>query len=529
MGRIEPAGAKMLRHVASCCARELSPGEAIIYYRIEIIACGRQEQRFLRDRAKKMAILDELTEEIAVRFDLGPKARALVEELSALIAAEPEGTGGFLDKFRDAGLEAKVASWLEGRSPIALSVREVKMALGDEVVEDIAENAGVSEDFASGVLGYAIPKIIGPLMSGGAIPEAIAPAMLRSPGSAHTFSPPHAEDFAQGGERQIPPRGMKGGGQAAGLRLVVPGAALLITLGLLGYAISFGTAGDRATIQSASSEAQNTPVASRRTPSMLSYLGNESVAVSGTLANDADSAATAGSHKSALGADDINGNFAVTAGWIKNLSAAFDGYESQGSQALLAGYAFNVGRTIPHANRAWMIESLQSDRLPQIVVAVLTGADAANTEIASSTSQLDSRGNEPVRLPNQATFDFPIIKFPANSAKVPSSSLPLLRRIAEQIKQLPPGTVVQISGYTHGTGAPAANAELSQRRAGSVYRFLVHEGVGPAMLSAKGYGNSPSVASINGIMEGRSSKIVGEGDRQSYDRRVEFHVVQRPL
>jgi outer membrane protein OmpA-like peptidoglycan-associated protein len=60
-----------------------------------------------------------------------------------------------------------------------------------------------------------------------------------------------------------------------------------------------------------------------------------------------------------------------------------------------------------------------------------------------------------------------------------------------------------------------------------VYRVLVHEGVSPVMLSAKGYGDSLSVASINGITEGRSSKITDEGSRQHFDRRVEFRVVQQ--
>ena len=260
---------------------------------------------------------------------------------------------------------------------------------------------------------------------------------------------------------------------------------------------------------------------------MPSFLGNESGAVSGTLANDADSAATTGSHEFVIGADHIKGDFAVTAGWIKNLSEAFDGFRSQGSQALFAGNVFHVGGTIPHADRAWMIGSLQSAQLPQIVVAALTGGGAANLRTASSTSKLDSSGNESVRLSNLATLDFPIIIFPANSAKIPSRSLALLRRIAEQIKQLPPGTVVQLNGYTHGTRTAAADVELAQRRADSVYRVLVHEGVSPVMLSAKGYGSSPSVASINGIMEGRSSKITDEGSRQHFDRRVEFRVVQQ--
>src|ERR1019366_6297589 len=111
---------------------------------------------------------------------------------------------------------------------------------------------------------------------------------------------------------------------------------------------------------------------------------------------------------------------------------------------------------------------------------------------------------------------------PANSARVPSSSIPVLRRIAEQIKQLPPGTAVQLNGYTHGMRMSAAGVELSQRRAESVSEILIHEGVSPAALSAKGYGSASVAALTNGAMEGRSSTRT-----QRDDRRVEFRVVQQ--
>jgi len=52
----------------------------------------------------------------------------------------------------------------------------------------------------------------------------------------------------------------------------------------------------------------------------------------------------------------------------------------------------------------------------------------------------------------------------------------------------------------------------------------VREGVRPAMLRAKGYGSSPSLAGINGVTEGRSSKMTV---RPLGDRRVEFRVIQQ--
>ncbi len=99
---------------------------------------------------------------------------------------------------------------------------------------------------------------------------------------------------------------------------------------------------------------------------------------------------------------------------------------------------------------------------------------------SSAASQSGSSGNESGRSLNQATVDFPTIIFPANSAKVPSSSIPVLRRIAEQIKQLPPGTVAQLNGYTYSKRTSAADMELSQRRADSVAHTYQQQSIGRA-------------------------------------------------
>jgi outer membrane protein OmpA-like peptidoglycan-associated protein len=67
--------------------------------------------------------------------------------------------------------------------------------------------------------------------------------------------------------------------------------------------------------------------------------------------------------------------------------------------------------------------------------------------------------------------------------------------------------------------------QLSQRRANAVRRGLVRAGVDPAMLSAKGYGSSDSLASKNGTVEGRSNSMME--DRRRNDRRVEFSIAQQ--
>ena len=122
-----------------------------------------------------MANFANLADEIAARFDLGPEADALLEYVLARIASEREGLDGFLKKFKNAGLEAEAEAWISGHATAPLSARQVKKALGAEVVKEVAKCLGVPQGFASKLLGYAIPKIIGLLTADGASIEA-APA-----------------------------------------------------------------------------------------------------------------------------------------------------------------------------------------------------------------------------------------------------------------------------------------------------------------------------------------------------------------
>jgi outer membrane protein OmpA-like peptidoglycan-associated protein/uncharacterized protein YidB (DUF937 family) len=385
-----------------------------------------------------MATFDKLIQEIGSRYCLGPKAYPLVQETLGLIKRQPGGIGGFVNRFKAAGFAVEVASWLGGPDPVPLSGQEVEQTLGSDVISGIANKIGLSQRFARTILGYAIPKIIVLRAQDGAIPSAI-----RASASSFLDSATPVEEITQPGAEQIRPSRTEHGGPAPVLGgLIIPGAALLITLGLLlGYFIG---AGDRGAIQSAPIVAQNAPVPS-----------------------------------------------------------------PPGSQALYEGDAVTVGGAIPDADRDRIMSSLKSPLGSQFAFATISGVSGKNQVCA----------------PNQSALKFPTIYFAANSADVLSSSNPLLRQAAGLIKQLPAGTLVEIRGYTHSIGSPTINMQLSQRRANAVRRALVHAGVDPAMLSAKGYGSSHSLASKNGTVEGRSNSMME--DRRRNDRHVEFGIAQQ--
>jgi outer membrane protein OmpA-like peptidoglycan-associated protein len=192
-------------------------------------------------------------------------------------------------------------------------------------------------------------------------------------------------------------------------------------------------------------------------------------------------------------------------------------------EALFEGNAASVGGAIPEADRDRIMSSLKSVLGPQFGFATIAGSSANETPTASSTLTSGLSVENPIGA-NQSTLNLPTIYFATNSAEVPSDTKVLLQQAAGLMKQLPAGTTVRISGHTDSIGTQAANMRLSQRRANAVRQVLVDAKVNPAMLSAKGYGSSHSLASKNGTKEGRSISTIEDHLRK--DRRVEFSVAQ---
>ena len=92
--------------------------------------------------------------------------------------------------------------------------------------------------------------------------------------------------------------------------------------------------------------------------------------------------------------------------------------------------------------------------------------------------------------------------FDVNSSTIRSGLLPELNRVAQIMKKYPQTTIL-VEGYTDSTGSEEYNLKLSERRAESVKRQLVHDGVQQSRITTQGYGQSNPVAS-NSTAEGRA-------------------------
>src|SRR5215469_11882432 len=120
-----------------------------------------------------MAILDSVIDDVGSRFGLGANAGPLLREVVQLITGSPGGISGFIDKFRSAGLGSQVATWLGRTDGAALTAPQVESALGGSVLGGIASRLGLGGSVVGTAIGYLLPKVIGQMTPGGAIPTSL--------------------------------------------------------------------------------------------------------------------------------------------------------------------------------------------------------------------------------------------------------------------------------------------------------------------------------------------------------------------
>ena len=118
-----------------------------------------------------MGAMDLLVNEVESRFGLsGGKATSLLGSILGLIQEQGGGLGGFLEKFRRAGLSDTVSSWLSGSSSNAISADTLQSVLGSQTLSNISARVGLPVSTAATALGFMIPKLVQTLAPGGAIP-----------------------------------------------------------------------------------------------------------------------------------------------------------------------------------------------------------------------------------------------------------------------------------------------------------------------------------------------------------------------
>jgi OOP family OmpA-OmpF porin len=120
-----------------------------------------------------------------------------------------------------------------------------------------------------------------------------------------------------------------------------------------------------------------------------------------------------------------------------------------------------------------------------------------------------------VGCPQKGSVTLEGVTFELNSAELTADSRPLLARVAADLAKYPK-LRIEVQGHTDGSGSDRYNMQLSQRRAAAVRDYLISQGVAPAQVEARGYGESMLIADDR-TAEGRAR-----------NRRVVLSVLENP-
>lgn len=121
-----------------------------------------------------MGILDQLAGKVmgatgAQQQDPVPQGN-LIGSVMGMI----DSAGGFpalLQKLKDSGLQDQVASWIGTGDNQPVSGDQIKQALGEDQIQQIAQQAGVAPEHASSGLAQLLPQVIDKLTPGGEVPN----------------------------------------------------------------------------------------------------------------------------------------------------------------------------------------------------------------------------------------------------------------------------------------------------------------------------------------------------------------------
>lgn len=186
-----------------------------------------------------MGALDSVLNDVGNQLGMSTNSSiSLLSGLLSTITQQEGGLGGFLDRFRRAGVGNAVSSWFSGEAK-SISPDTVENALGRDTIQNIASKAGLSFSAAATAIAYMLPRLVQKLAPGGAVPSRL-PADIMS----YVTGPTAA--FASGA-RQAVQTAEAAVRETSSLRYLWPFVALLGIVLLLGiWLLRRGTGFDAA-------------------------------------------------------------------------------------------------------------------------------------------------------------------------------------------------------------------------------------------------------------------------------------------
>lgn len=499
-------------------------------------------------------MFDSIIKEVQEKFNLGDKAASLLSSLLGLIANPASGGfGGFIGRFKEAGLGDLVESWITTGDNTPISNNQLESALGKDTIKEVAEQAGIDKTKATSALGFMTPRVVDELTPDGEIPDeesllsrvrgflsdfggAVGAAVLGGLGTAGAFASgaadrvdAAAESTVDAGKKVVGAVGDTAGaayGKVSGalsnvgdaldgdsdgdssstLKWLIP----LLLLGLL-IVLSFWFCSKSTptttvtnvtnTGSNVNKAVSNSNIVAKTVDSSFSLVAKDGkYTVSGVVPDQktldeikAKLTAELGEGIDFSGLKVEAGAKPFGTGWWDNFGKMLPSLKGwkDGSLAF-AGSAITTAAGLPQA-AIDQIKSLFGTgwTLPVSIAGAETATKQANEEALKELNEADSI-DEVIKALNVS-----IINFKSGSSEIPADAKPILEKAAAVLSKQSEGTIIEIGGYTDNKGKSEENKKLSQSRADSVKKALVALGVKEAMLKAVGYGDADPVGDNN--------------------------------
>jgi uncharacterized protein YidB (DUF937 family) len=103
----------------------------------------------------------------------GMNMGALAAALAPLVLKLIKGGGvqKLMDNAQANGLSAEAGSWVGTGANQQVSAEQMRGVVGEDVVQQVAREAGISEDEAAGVLAQVVPQVVDGLSPNGQLPS----------------------------------------------------------------------------------------------------------------------------------------------------------------------------------------------------------------------------------------------------------------------------------------------------------------------------------------------------------------------
>jgi len=117
-----------------------------------------------------MTVFDDVCGK-ALSSMFGNSSNPLAASVLQMINNQPGGLGALIQGFREKGLGEVVNSWISTGQNLPISADQIQQALGNNKLQEIAQQSGVSADSVSSQLSSLLPVLVDKLTPSGQMPE----------------------------------------------------------------------------------------------------------------------------------------------------------------------------------------------------------------------------------------------------------------------------------------------------------------------------------------------------------------------